>query len=214
MERGGRWPGRCESLEGMRTSERRGNRQGLASCERCSSCGGFASQVWIYLRGCRWGPAPAASLTGLGSRARVQRRGRQQTASDARAAHAGVKAASPRSAFLGLAVVAPILPSEEEEVVGCSICIPHGRLAALDPRENTRVFLTSCIRLRLIEIAEHGRGKSLLRVPPSPALCVLFATEASTSSTPLCGYAILLCDERLETDLCRWPVIPASASCG
>lgn len=68
--------------------------------------------------------------------------GRQQTASDARAAHAGVKAASPRSAFLGLAVVAPILPSEEEEAVGCSICIPHGRLAALDPRENTRVFLT------------------------------------------------------------------------
>jgi len=61
-------------------------------------------KVWVYLTACRWGPAPDASaLTGLGSRARDQGRGRPATAKR-RPGHAGVKAASPRlprSAFLG-----------------------------------------------------------------------------------------------------------------
>lgn len=60
----------------------------------------------------------------------------------------------------------PILPSEEEEAVGCSICIPLGRLA-LDPRENTRVFLFQIEA----EIAEHAGEANRRCASRRPRLC-------------------------------------------
>jgi hypothetical protein len=129
--------------------------------------------------------------------------GRQQTASDARAAHAGVKAASPRSAFLGLAVVAPILPSEEEEAVGCSICIPHGRLAALDPRENTRVFLTYFLYQIEADRDCRTRERQIAAARPSVPGFVRVVYLPQRHRRPRLTYAAMLCGERLETDLCR-----------
>lgn len=105
------------------------NKQGLATRERGGGVRlvvGLPLPVWAYLTGCRWGPAPAASLTGLGSRARDQGRGgtsKRRTGGacrrEGRLALALARLRLPRSAFLGLAAaVTPVLPSEEEESRG------------------------------------------------------------------------------------------------
>lgn len=154
--------------------------------KRCSSCGGFG----LVFDRLRWGPAPAASLTGLGSRARDQGRGGNSKRRTGGACRREGRLASPaalRVLWVG-GCVTPILPSEEEEAVGCSICIPLGRLA-LDPRE------CSCFRLRLR--LQNTRVRQIAAARPA---------VPGFQRRRLCG-------ERLETDLRRRPVIPASASC-
>ena len=82
---------------------------------------------------------------------------------------------------LGLAAVILILQLSKARAV-------FAYRSALDPRQNTQVFWFQIEA----EIAEQ-RGMQI--AASSPALCVLFATQASMFSAPLCG-------ERSEPDLC------------
>ena len=125
-------------------------------------------------------PAPAASLTG-GWRKR-------------RTAHAGVKAAaaSPRLPTLRVPVI-PILQLRKARAVPV-----FAYRSALDPRQNTQVFWFQIEA----EIAEQ-RGMQI--AASSPALCVLFATQASMFSAargPSPTSAALLC---------RRPAMPVPA---